>query len=82
MQEKEWELKQQRREEGRKQLEDYREKKENEKRERAEENLRKEEEGRQDQAKLTEEAGWRKVVSNINVRQGERKGPSDINRMR
>jgi hypothetical protein len=38
--------------------------------------------GKEEYAKLSETAGWKKVVSNINVRQGERKGPKDINRMR
>ena len=28
------------------------------------------------------EAGWKKVITNINVRQGERKGAKDTNRMR
>ena len=32
--------------------------------------------------KLTEEAGWKKVITNISLRQGERKGVKDINRMR
>jgi hypothetical protein len=33
-------------------------------------------------AKLNVEAGWRKVITNINVRQGEHKGKKDTNRMR
>jgi hypothetical protein len=33
-------------------------------------------------AKLNVEAGWRKVITNINVRQGEHKGKKDISRMR
>jgi hypothetical protein len=28
------------------------------------------------------EAGWKKVITNINVRQGEHKGTKEINRMR
>lgn len=28
------------------------------------------------------EAGWKKVIMNINVRQGEHKGKKDTNRMR
>lgn len=44
--------------------------------------MQREKETREEQGKLNEEAGWRKVVSNINLKQGERKGPKDINRMR
>ena len=44
--------------------------------------MRKEEDCRKEMSKLNEEAGWKKVVSNINVRQGERGGTKDINRMR
>jgi hypothetical protein len=50
--------------------------------ERAAENLRKEAINKEEQAKLNIEANWRKVIININVRQGEHKGKKDINRMR
>lgn len=49
---------------------------------RAADNIKKETENREEYAKLNVAAGWKKVVSNINVRQGERKGTKDINRMR
>jgi hypothetical protein len=70
MQDREWEDKQKRREEGRRQLEEFNDRKEKEKRERAEENVRKETESREENAKLNTEAGWKKVMSNINVRSG------------
>ncbi len=50
--------------------------------ERASENIRKEAINKEELAKLNVEAGWRKVITNINVRQGEHKGKKDINRMR
>lgn len=56
--------------------------KEEEKRQRAEDNTRKEETLREDLKKLNVEAGWKKVISNINLKQGEYKGKKDINRMR
>ena len=37
---------------------------------------------REEYKKINEEAGWRKVVSNVNLKQGEYKGKKDINRMR
>lgn len=49
---------------------------------RAADNIKKETENREEYVKLNVAAGWKKVVSNINVRQGERKGTKDINRMR
>lgn len=57
-------------------------KKEDEKKIRIQENKEKETAGKQDLQKINEEAGWRKVVSNVNLRQGEYKGKKDINRMR
>jgi hypothetical protein len=57
-------------------------KKEEEKVERARQNLQKEAEQKEEHAKLNVEAGWKKVILNINVRQGERKGVKDTNRMR
>jgi hypothetical protein len=33
-------------------------------------------------SKLNVEAGWKKVITNINVRASEHKGKKDINRMR
>lgn len=50
--------------------------------ERAAENIRKEAISREELAKLNVEANWRKVITNINVRQGEHKGKKDTNRMR
>lgn len=67
---------------GKKQLSDYQDKKQQEKEERRTENVRKEEVLRTEEAKLKVEAGWQKVISSINVRQGEHKGKQDINRMR
>lgn len=57
-------------------------KKEGEKDERAQQNIQKEAENKEEYAKLNVEAGWKKVIMNINVRQGERKGSKDANRMR
>ncbi len=57
-------------------------KKEAEKDERARQNIQKEAENKEEYAKLNVEAGWKKVIMNINVRQGERKGNKDTNRMR
>lgn len=82
MQEREWQDKESRRAEGRRQLEEYHARKEQEKLERAAENIRKEAICKEELAKLNVEAGWRKVITNINVRQGEHKGKKDINRMR
>ena len=63
-------------------MEQFRDQKEEEKRQRASDNLKKEEQLREDLKKLTQEAGWTKVISNISLKQGERKGTKDINRMR
>lgn len=82
MQDREWEEKQKRREEGKRQLEEYLGRKEEEKVQRAQDNLRKEVESKEELAKLNVEAGWKKVMININVRQGEHKGSKDTNRMR
>ena len=81
-QEREWQDKEARKAEGRRQLEEYNAKKEQQKIERAAENIRKESINKEELAKLNVEAGWRKVITNINVRQGEHKGKKDINRMR
>lgn len=46
-------------------------------------NIRKEDMQRQDMLKLNVEAGWRKVIMNINIKQGQYKGrQKDVNRMR
>lgn len=44
--------------------------------------MRKEELLKEELKSLNVVAGWKKVISNINVRQGEHKGKKDINRMR
>ena len=44
--------------------------------------MRVEAERKEDQAKLNVEAGWKKVITNINVRSGENKSKKDTNRMR
>ena len=44
--------------------------------------MRVEAEQKEEQAKLNVEAGWKKVMTNINVRQGENKSKKDTNRMR
>jgi hypothetical protein len=82
MQEREWQDKAARKAEGKRQLEEYQARKEQEKTERAAENIRKEAIAREELAKLNVEAGWRKVITNINVRAGEHKGKKDIARMR
>lgn len=82
MQEREWQDKAARKAEGTRQLEEYQARKEQEKTERAAENIRKEAIAREELAKLNVEAGWRKVITNINVRAGEHKGKKDIARMR
>jgi hypothetical protein len=63
-------------------LEEFQQKKEQEKEERGRENVEKEEALREEYKKLNEVAGWRKVTSNINIKQGEHKGKRDVNRMR
>jgi hypothetical protein len=82
MQDREWQDKQKRREEGKRQLDEYLGKKEEEKLQRSQDNLRKEVESKEDLAKLNVEAGWKKVITNVNVRQGEHKSSKDTNRMR
>lgn len=47
-----------------------------------EENIRDEERKLNEFKKLNEEAGWKKVVASINLKQGEHKGKKDISRMR
>ena len=81
-QEREWQEKEARKADGRRQLEEYLARKEQEKLERAGENLRKEAISKEELSKLNVEAGWRKVITNINVRQGEHKGKKETNRMR
>lgn len=44
--------------------------------------MRKEAINKEELGKLNVEAGWRKVISNINVRAGEHKGKKEITRMR
>jgi hypothetical protein len=44
--------------------------------------VRVEAERKEELGRLNVEAGWKKVMSNINVRQGENKGKKDTNRMR
>jgi hypothetical protein len=63
-------------------LEEFLARKEQEKAERAAENIRKEAISKEELAKLNVEAGWRKVITNINVRAGEHKGTKEISRMR
>jgi hypothetical protein len=63
-------------------LEEYLARKEEERAGRAAENVRKEAISKEELAKLNVEAGWRKVISNINVRAGEHKGKKEIGRMR
>ena len=46
------------------------------------ENVRREAESKEEYSRVNVEAGWKKVIQNINVRQGERKGSKDTNRMR
>jgi len=44
--------------------------------------VQKEDRLRQQYNKLKVEEGWFKVISSVNVRQGEHKGKKDISRMR
>lgn len=82
MQQKEYDEKNARKAEGRRQLEEFIQRKEAEKDERASDNLKKEQTLREQYQKLNETAGWKKVISNVNLKQGEYKGKKDISRMR
>lgn len=50
--------------------------------ERKQENIEKEKKLIERNAKLSEEAGWKKVAANVPLKQGEHKGVKDTTRMR
>ena len=82
IQQKEWNNKNDRIAEGRRQLSEFQARKEQEKQDRARQNLEKQDKLRKGYNKMKIQQGWHKVISSINVRQGEHKGKKDVNRMR